>query len=223
MQSEMKKLGADGLVFFGQISASISHELKNVLATVYETAGLMDDLVDISQENGEELDPEHTRKLCSRILEQIRRGNSIIKNMNSFAHSVDEPLHSVDAVKMAEFMISLCSRFASIKEVRLQGGNMDFADVSTDPFFLELILYRCILFALKNPDEDRNIILSVHSLQDGAEFRLQGTAPITDGFPEPAMAELRNALQAKLDILEDKKGIRISLPRNLERPPRGLD
>ena len=34
-----------GLFFFGKMSASISHELKNVLAIINENAGLAEDLM----------------------------------------------------------------------------------------------------------------------------------------------------------------------------------
>ena len=37
-----------GLQFFGRISASISHELKNVLAIINENAGLLEDLTSMA-------------------------------------------------------------------------------------------------------------------------------------------------------------------------------
>jgi hypothetical protein len=40
MEKFIELLFEEGLSFFGQINASISHELKNILATVSETSGL---------------------------------------------------------------------------------------------------------------------------------------------------------------------------------------
>jgi hypothetical protein len=37
-------LGETGLQFFGKMSASISHEIKNVMAIINENAGLLEDL-----------------------------------------------------------------------------------------------------------------------------------------------------------------------------------
>ncbi len=223
MDSGMKKLGADGLVFFGQINASISHELKNVLATVYETAGLLDDLVEMSLEEKEELDLEYTRKLCTRVLEQIRRGNGIIKRMNSFAHSVDESVREVDGKEMVEFMVSLCERFASIRESSLDCGEITSVQIKTDPFFLELLLYRCILFSLDHVDKDKSLAVSVRPEAQGACFHISGVGDIQMEFPEPAMLELKEALQAELFWEEDKKRICLSLPGRLSNPPREVE
>ena len=38
-------LGESGLRFFGKISASISHEIKNAIAVMNENAGLIKDLI----------------------------------------------------------------------------------------------------------------------------------------------------------------------------------
>jgi hypothetical protein len=44
MIDETDSLGRQGLQFFGKISASVSHEIKNVLAVIGENAGLLEDL-----------------------------------------------------------------------------------------------------------------------------------------------------------------------------------
>ncbi|MBW1849305.1 MAG: sensor histidine kinase, partial [Deltaproteobacteria bacterium] len=41
MSSLKESLSNEDLIFFGKINASISHELKNVLAIISETAGLL--------------------------------------------------------------------------------------------------------------------------------------------------------------------------------------
>ena len=79
-----------GLQFFGKMSASISHEMKNVMAIINENAGLLEDLT-VMAEKGMPIDPERLKTQASRIMKQIRRGDDIIKGMNRFAHSVDEP------------------------------------------------------------------------------------------------------------------------------------
>ena len=43
MQAHYDSIGGSGLQFFGKVSASISHELKNVLAIINENAGLLED------------------------------------------------------------------------------------------------------------------------------------------------------------------------------------
>ena len=84
-----------GLQFFGQISASISHELKNVLAIINENAGLLEDLA-LMADRGKPIDPERLIKMAATVKRQIGRADGIIKNMNRFAHSADHPVETVD-------------------------------------------------------------------------------------------------------------------------------
>jgi hypothetical protein len=48
MDNTQDLLQYESLAFFGKINASISHELKNVMAIISETAGLLKDLSDMA-------------------------------------------------------------------------------------------------------------------------------------------------------------------------------
>jgi len=54
--SRMDINGENALKFFGKMTASISHELKNVLAIINENAGLLEDLCAMA-EKGRPVDP----------------------------------------------------------------------------------------------------------------------------------------------------------------------
>jgi signal transduction histidine kinase len=88
MSWDWNVLGEAGLQFFGKMSASISHEIKNALAIINESAGLLDDL-SLRAERGIPVEPERLKKQAGNILKQIRRADGIIQNMNKFAHSID--------------------------------------------------------------------------------------------------------------------------------------
>ncbi|MGD8291766.1 MAG: sensor histidine kinase, partial [Desulfobacterales bacterium] len=79
-----------GLQFFGRISASVSHELKNVLAIVNENAGLLEDLACMAN-RGKPIDPSRLIKMADAVKKQVGRADEILKNMNRFAHSIDQP------------------------------------------------------------------------------------------------------------------------------------
>ena len=44
MSAKLEIVTESGLQFFGKMTASISHEIKNVLAIINENAGLLEDL-----------------------------------------------------------------------------------------------------------------------------------------------------------------------------------
>ena len=72
------------LAFFGAITASVSHELNNVISIVYQTAGLLNDLLAGAQ-RGRPISDERLEQIAIRIGEQTERGAAIIKRLNAFA------------------------------------------------------------------------------------------------------------------------------------------
>ncbi|MEJ2283420.1 MAG: histidine kinase dimerization/phospho-acceptor domain-containing protein, partial [Desulfobacterales bacterium] len=78
-----------GLQFFGRISASVTHEIKNVLAVVGENAGLLEDLT-LMADRGQPIDPARLKKMSETVKKQVARADEILKNMNRFAHTSDE-------------------------------------------------------------------------------------------------------------------------------------
>ena len=63
-----------GLQFFGSISASISHELKNVLAIVNENAGLLEDFT-LMADRGKPIDPARLKIMAAAVKRQVGRAD----------------------------------------------------------------------------------------------------------------------------------------------------
>jgi len=66
-------VGKGGFQFFGKISASISHEIKNVLAVLNENAGLLEDLV-LMAEKGAPFNQERAKSLAGSMRKQSSEG-----------------------------------------------------------------------------------------------------------------------------------------------------
>ena len=118
MKVEWEILGQEGFQFFGKMSASISHEIKNTLAIINENAGLLEDFT-IMAEKGLPLNPERLKGLAGKIGVQIRRADRIIKNLNRFAHSADEWVKAVDLFETLELVTALSERFAARRSLTL--------------------------------------------------------------------------------------------------------
>jgi hypothetical protein len=67
--------GYDSLAFFGRVNASISHELKNVMAIISETTGLLGDLSEMAS-TGNTHRPDMLTSCTDSIVEEIQRGFS---------------------------------------------------------------------------------------------------------------------------------------------------
>lgn len=150
-----------GLHFFGKINASISHEIRNALAVINENAGLIKDLL-LMSEKGRPLDVERISLRVEKVLEQVRRTNSIVDNMNRFAHSVDDDFLKIDLFEYLEFIIKLSKRFADMKRVTLKLVPCEQkVEIETFPFLFENLIYLCIERAMESPGEDRTISMSL--------------------------------------------------------------
>lgn len=149
------------LMFFGRISASLSHELKNVLATINEFSGLLDDLSRAAA-SGRPLKPERLQSVCGKIANQIGRGEELIRRMNRFSHSVDEPLASVDLRELLGLVCDLCGRFAKLKQATLERRFPDAPQVLTlDTFALEYAVALAIDLALRGATDERRVTVAL--------------------------------------------------------------
>ena len=89
----MEKTNTDRICVqvFARISASISHEIKNILSIINENAGLLDDFAQMADRD-EGVAVERVRSVTGIIAKQVDRSNTIMKNLNRFAHSADTSL-----------------------------------------------------------------------------------------------------------------------------------
>jgi signal transduction histidine kinase len=168
-------VGAEGLKFFGRISASISHEIRNALAVINEHAGLLEDMT-LMAEKGMPLDAARLKRTAGAVLKQVERVDGIVKTMNRFAHSVDEPLKRVDLAETLELVVRLFGRFAAMRQVSLAPENpLSSAAVATRPFQLQNLIGLCLDYAMQSAGAGGTVRLSIAPLAEGgAEIRFEG-------------------------------------------------
>ena len=140
MSAKPDLIAETGLAFFGRISASISHELKNVLAIVNENAGLLEDLT-LMADRGQAIDPARLKIMATAVQKQVGRADEILKNMNRFAHSIDETVAEIDLNPTIRLFMALTDRFAAMRGVTVDLQLPDSPlKIRTAPFFLMNIL-----------------------------------------------------------------------------------
>ncbi len=189
----------EGFQFFGKMSASISHEIKNTLSIINETAGLLEDLVFLA-EKGKPLDQERLKTMAQRIMRQVHRADEIVKNLNKFAHSVDRQVKSVDLDETLELVLALSGRFASMRGVTMElEPCSDRVAITTIPFFLNNLLWLCMDFAMKATERGGTVRLIIEQTKNGPRIRFTRL----EGLVEAPMDEFQGAWgKALLDMLE---------------------
>jgi signal transduction histidine kinase len=216
MTDDSQALAVEGARFFGEISASISHELKNVLAIINENAGLLQDIV-MMNEKGMPISPERLSRLAQAIVRQVARGDRIVKDMNRFAHSSDHPNESVDVGAVLHFIADIAARLISLK------GKAPHIETPATPvtavtnrFFLENMVWACLSRAMDSCIPDQAISMVAESIRNKARIRFSGLSLDAlakgPGFPSTRDTLVARLLGAQLSVDDEKGEISLILP-----------
>ncbi len=209
-----------GLQFFGQISASISHEVKNVLAIINENAGLLEDLT-LMAGRGKPIDPARLTRMAATLKRQIGRADTMLKNMNRFAHSVNQTMPTVDLNETLEMIIALTARFAARKNVQVDLQlPRDPPKIQTAPYQLMNLLWLCLDFAMDASGELKQIEVVAEETNDDIRIQLKQLTKLSEmvcnTFPSDYENRLLELLEATLEIESEDGRIVLRLAKNLE-------
>ena len=221
-----------GLQFFGKMTASISHEIKNVMAIINESAGLLEDY-SLMAEKGMPIDPERLKVVSDRIAAQIRRANGITTNMNSLAHSVDEFEKSVDIRETLALAVGLTGRFADMRSVILDFqppsdpavvatlAESAFPAVVTSPFHLLNLIWQVLDFAMDASGAGKRVGLTFEAGPTSVKIRFTGIEALTNVpetvFPTAKEAALLHMLGATIHQDAEKGEINLVLPKDVRQ------
>jgi C4-dicarboxylate-specific signal transduction histidine kinase len=167
---------AQSLAFFGAVTASVSHELNNVIAIINELTGLLDDMR-YSAEQGQQIGPERLKNLHERLERQVKRGEKIVKRLNKFAHSADQPIIEFDLNFVLGNLVDLTRRLADMKMVTLiYDSSEEPFQYTGNPFELQHILFRCIRLLLDSAEKEATVLLTVHKGDSGYTLEIDCSA-----------------------------------------------
>ena len=206
-----------GLQFFGSISASISHELKNVLAIVNENAGLLEDFT-LMADRGKPIDPARLKIMAAAVKRQVGRADEILNNMNRFAHSIDQTTLAIDLDQMFELFIALTARFAAMRGVRvdLQLPASPLT-IPTAPYYLMNLLWLCLDFSMSASGDEKRVELVVKETENSVQIRFQRlpglSAALLETFPSDREKNLLALLEAALTAEPENEEVVLRLSK----------
>jgi C4-dicarboxylate-specific signal transduction histidine kinase len=208
-----------GAAFVAQVAAGTTHEIRNILAIVKESAGLIEDLIFAFNRRGS-LDQDKLKRSLERIDAQVARGTDLLSNLNRFAHSLDPSPEPIEVAREIQQVVSLCQFRARRKRHTLQvlpgGQNLT---VAVDPFRFQMSLFAAVNCCLEQLPEGSTVSISAdrRDRRPTVEFAGQGVDEATLPGPTGAMGwsplvELADDLGASVEITNSAYGFRISLP-----------
>lgn len=194
------------MAFVGKIAASMTHEIKNTLAIILESSGLLSDIITLSQE-GSFPHKEKFQRVLGNINDQVNRGVDITTRLNQFAHSMDEPLASIQVSALLDQIVMLMRRLAKRRGIELKTGAAD-RDLSlmSDPFRLLLVLGSVIEQLAESLESGGEIILQPRGGHKEVIVLLEMRGEKKPGWEThmetrfPSLQEVVEALKARLAI-----------------------
>ncbi|MCP4671536.1 MAG: HAMP domain-containing histidine kinase [Desulfobacula sp.] len=177
---EIDELTQEGFRFFGKMSASATHEIKNTLAIINENLGLMDDLAMMAQDGM--LSCDQINRASKSIKKQVERSNNILKKLNKFSHSVDLSKQMADVETTVKFTLDLASRLIEMHEVTIEIISApSHIGVNANQFFLENMIWKAVEAACKGAGKGKKVVVSFK--QDSETLAVWfSMGSIEDGF-----------------------------------------
>lgn len=193
-----------GLAYFGQMGATISHDIKNCLAIMNENAGLMSDHLMMAQK-GVPPDLERFSDIVGRIEKQIARADGIVKSLNTFSHSMDKPQQQIDLDEALTLALALGTRIISNKGIKINHARAaETLYIDGSFFFLLFVIWSILENATQNLAS--GAVLNISSIKDENSqvcLRFQCEQPFAPDFGQQASCQALDLFQAKI-VLEDQ-------------------
>jgi signal transduction histidine kinase len=205
--------------FLAAMTASATHEVRNVLAIIKESAGLVGDMAHASGERGV-MDREKVFRALDRIETQVKRGADLLTNLNRLSHTLDHDLSTVDLGEEVEQMLFRGQRFARKRGQQVAAGNRtNECTLTVNPLHLHMVLFAALERCLETMPEGSTVTVEVH--QDPGARRVEyGGASVegqevalhlgTEGLAD--LEKLAGPLGATVERCEPGYGIRILFP-----------
>lgn len=203
--------------FLAARTANATHEIRNVLAIIKESAGLMEDLVHLCSERGT-LDPEKLARAVQRVDTQVKRGAEILTNLNRLSHALDQEIAALDLHEELQQVVSMSIRPARKKAQTVEAGPGGSETlITTHPLRLQMLLFEALERCLEAYPPGSSITMEAGTAEGKPQVRIIGkTQPpggevfSVDDAGWVHLQEVAESVGAEVGILEGLGGVRIS-------------
>jgi signal transduction histidine kinase len=203
--------------FFGRVAASYTHEIKNVLATISEAGGLMEDILSLAPDKRSGFLDRLPRSL-DVVQEQIERGQHLTRQFNAFAHAADQDPAQFALGETLEMMADLTQRLARRKKTTVEVQPDVQATLTVAPVAFLKLLFNGILWVVdRSGQQDNTIVLVAENLADSVvvSVRIQGEpgdGP-QDSAAQDGLKDLARGLGGSFDWDDSQRTLHITAPK----------
>ena len=190
--------------FIGKITAGVTHEVNNVLASIREISGLMTDILSVIDDKSFPRKEKFQTSL-QKIQNQIERGVKLTDQLNKFSHLSDNDISEVNLNELINHLIFLTERFARLKNISLQNKSSDQSvTLITNPLHLQMALFYSIFYLLNHLKNGTEISFSYRKDGDEYSVNIAYTGEVIDKnsiFKDSSSSEELLSLQMVMEHL----------------------
>jgi len=216
------EISKEKAAFLGRITASVSHDIQNVLAIIKETSGLMEDFFLMQQSGGLENFDAKVGKCLQTIKKQTYRGVDLTSGLNGFAHTSDVHQISIGIFGTLNRLISIAQRLFNQKGVDVSLMECPTpCSILTDPVLFQMTVFSCIECLIDIIGAKKAVSLDIQASEHGLAIRIvcQDTPLAYDDYSPKLIQSTQwttiNGLCEQIDmsaeIISDVPGILISI------------
>lgn len=212
------------LAFFGVITTSMTHELANVILIIEQIGGLLEDLLETHRE-GRPVSCDRLGVIEERLSRQTRRASELIRNLNRFAHGIDQRLLELDLNELVRRLLGVTGRFADSRGVKVEPrfANEEIR-IRGDPFSLQQAVFAGLRRAFSICGPGQTVQVVVGKDRTGPTVTIQGPRGVESSTStaqmellRPLMAKLGGAVSVKRKGTDEILTLRMGMPLT-ERP-----
>jgi len=202
-----------------EIASGTTHEIRNILAIVKESAGLIDDLIYSFDRRGS-LDQDKVKRSIGRIEAQVARGAALLSNLSRLAHSLDEVEDTLELNQEVEQVAFLCQHRARRKRqvLTVQPAGQS-PTLTVNPFQFQMTLFTAVECCIEQLPQGSTLVISTERENDRSIVEFTGEAgdqampsTPTEATGWSRLLELVDDLGASLEVTRSACGFRLSLP-----------
>ena len=159
------------LQFIGKILAGFTHEIKNYLAIIKESNGLIEDLITLGKTS--QVDSEQYLEITRSIEEYIEKTNNLFRYLNRFAHRMDSQLATFNLNETLEELIALVTRFANQKKISIgKDFQEDIPPIHSNPSLVQFVAFSFLHEKIKNLDNNSKITIQTAAAENTVKLRI---------------------------------------------------
>ena len=147
------------LSLIAKIIASFTHEVKNHLAFIKESAGLVGDIME-SRKSLTKQDVQQSLNVLQSVKDQIGKTSDLCNYLNRFAHRMDKPFSTFGVNETLEELLVLLHKLSSQKRIILERDfDKNLPAIHSDPAKLQFLIFCIIEEKLRRLDNNSRIIV----------------------------------------------------------------